>query len=182
MRPTIPDYLVPRPVTVLAVLESVFFGLTARHAYDDGRTAAVWMTLTFVSMPMILGFEAVASGRERLGLMSPAAFGLMLLTAWVAWGGIGTVAVLILTPMFMMTALLGGAVAHLLRGLIRGMAWLIRLASSLRDGTWREHLPRIVAPRAVTRPVPVPRPVAESVGPAPDPRDAWRQILIRTPF
>jgi hypothetical protein len=182
MRPTIPDFLVPSSVAVLAVLESVFFGLAARLAYDDGRTAAVWMTLIFVSMPMVLGFESVASGRERLGFMSPAAYGLMLLTAWVAWGGIGPVAVLILTPMFMTMALLGGGVAHLLRAMIRFVAWLIRAAASLRDGSWREHVARLRAPRAVAEGAPTQRVAPESVRPPADPGDAWRQIIIRMPF
>lgn len=182
MRPTIPDYLVPSSVTVLAVLESILYGLAARNAYEDGRTAAVWMTLIFVSMPFVLGFQAVASGRERLGFMSPAAFGLMLLTAWVAWGGIGPVAVLILTPMFMMMALLGGGVAALLRAVMHGVAWLIRAAASLRDGTWRELVARVPTPRALTEGVPSPRAETEAVRPAADPRDAWSQIIIRTPF
>ena len=73
----------PSPLAGLAVVESVVYGLTTRHAYDQALPAAVPLTLTFIFLvPMAAGYRSVASSDEpRLGVLTPWTAILMVLAA-----------------------------------------------------------------------------------------------------
>jgi hypothetical protein len=99
----------PRPIAVLAVLESMAYGLVTRHAYDEGLPVAVPLTLGFfLVFPMAEGCRSVASGEEKVGTLSPVSVTLMLL-AGAAFGDVlGMLGVLVLLPFLMLMALIGG--------------------------------------------------------------------------
>lgn len=132
----------PRPVAVLAVLESVFFGLVTRHAYDEGLPAAVPLTFTLLLVvPMVAGYRTVTSGDADAGLLAPSAFLLMLLAAAVAQGWVAVLCLVILSPLLVMLALLGGALAALVRAVRRLIALLSHAVTS-RGGAWTASLRR----------------------------------------
>lgn len=108
----------PRPVVVAAVMESVGYGLMARHAYAEGLPVAMPLTLGFIFLvPAIAGYRtATGSDEPRVATLTPAAMLLMVLAAAVALGGPGIVSALVLMPFFMLMALLGGALGLGLRG------------------------------------------------------------------
>lgn len=143
-----------RLLLLLPVAEAITFGLVARHAYDEGTRAAVWLTLTFLFLvPMAAGYQRVAlSDEPRVGALTPSAFMLMLLTAGVAQSGPGVAAVVLLAPMFMLMALIGGVLALLVRALRRvalRVAGLITRGGADPRTTWRRILPHpAFAPRA----------------------------------
>ncbi len=61
---------------------------------------------------MAIGYRSVSSSDERqVGVLTPAAALLMMLAAGIAHGWAGVGFVLVLTPLFMVMALLGGALA-----------------------------------------------------------------------
>ncbi len=168
----------PSPVALAAVVESVVSGLVARHAFHEGLPAAAWLVLTFLFLlPAAVGYRTVAASDERMvGVLPPSAILLMMLSAGVAVGGAGVLGTLLLMPLFMLMALLGGVLTLMVRGTCqattRMAAWLTRAPRSLRrevrgDPAWRASAPRTMRDRA--------RPVADS-------RDAWQQIIIRTPL
>jgi hypothetical protein len=159
----------PRPVVVLAVVEAVVCGLLARH--QEAIPAALFV------VPMVVGYRTVARSDEwRLGLLTPSAALLMMLTAGIAQGWAGVLFVVLLMPIFMATALMGGVLASLVRDIRdaaeRMAARLARRAASLRGEAGGESVPRAASPRADGDRI---RPVAE-------PREAWQQIIIRTPL
>lgn len=124
----------PRPVAVLAVLESGFFGLVTRHAYAEGLPAAVPLTVTLLlAVPMVVGYRTVALGEADAGLLAPSAFLLMLLAAAVAQGWVAVLCLVILSPVLVMLALLGGALAAFVRVVRRGAALLARTARGHRQ-------------------------------------------------
>lgn len=114
----------PSPVTVIAVLESVIYGLVARHAYDEGLAIAGPMTLGFfLLLPMIEGCRSVASGESLVGVLSPSTVMRMLLTGAVFGGILGMIGVLVLLPFTLLMALIGGVPASLVLGFRR---WRMR--------------------------------------------------------
>lgn len=109
-----------RPVVVLAVLESVLYGLVARLAFDEQLPIAVPMTFTFIFLvPMAVGYLSVAARADepRTGpsLLIPFAAALMVLTVVLAVGVEGLICVVMIAPVFFVMAVLGGAVATLVR-------------------------------------------------------------------
>ena len=137
----------PSPIAVLAVVESVVYGLVARHAYDQALPAAVPLTLTFIFLvPMAAGYRSVAlADRARVGVLTPWTAVLMVLAAGVAGGGVGLLCVMLLMPVLMLMALLGGALACGVRA-VQGVAVRVphrfaRAASSPRRGARRALVP-----------------------------------------
>jgi hypothetical protein len=107
----------PKRIAMLAVLESVLYGLVARHAYDEGLTLAVPLTFVFfLLLPMAEGCRSVASSEAAVGSLSPFASARMLLTGAVFGGVLGLVCVLALLPFALLMALLGGIPASLVQG------------------------------------------------------------------
>lgn len=169
--------MLPSPFAGLAVVESVAYGLVARHAYAEALPVAVPITLTFIFLvPMAAGYRFVASSDERrVGLLTPWTAILMMLAAAVALGGAGLVVVLLLMPVFMLMALIGGALASLVRAVrcaaMRVPALIVRTAAS----------PHRAGGSALVRLSPLPNTRTDRV-PRVEPRDTWQQIIIRTPL
>lgn len=148
----------PRPVVVLAVAETVLCGLVARHAYEDALPAA------FFLVPVAVGYRAVAASDERrLGVLTPPAALLMMLGAAIAQGWAGLIFATLWMPFAMVWALMGGGLASLVRAICHGV---MHVAARLAG---RKPRPRAHSPWH--RPFP-----------AAGPRDAWQQIIIRTPL
>jgi hypothetical protein len=148
----------PRPVAVAAVVESVAYGLAARRAYDEALPTAVPLTLAFIFLvPAIVGYRmAIGSDEPRVATLTPAAALLMVLAAGVALGGPGVAGAVVLMPLFMLMALLGGVLALMVREACRTA---LRIARRLARATRSLRASRDV-----------------------DRREAWRQVIIRTPL
>lgn len=108
----------PRPLAVLAVVESVACGLVARHALDEGPpSAAMLVVIILFLLPAVVGYRTVAaSDRRQLGVLPPPVILLMMLAAGVALGGAGVLGTLLLMPVFMLMAFWGGMLALMVRG------------------------------------------------------------------
>lgn len=135
-----------RPVAVLAVLESVLYGLVARLAFDEELPIAVPMTFTFIFVvPMAVGYLSVASRTDepRTGrsLLLPFASALMVLTAVLAVGVEGMIGVVVMAPVFFVMAVLGGGLATLVRKARRR-----RMRATALFTLWM--LPYIAGPRS----------------------------------
>lgn len=159
----------PGPVAVLAVLEAVVYGLLARQV--EAMPAALFV------VPLVVGYRTVASSDERrFGVLTPFAAALMMLGAGIAEGWAGVVFVMLLMPLFMLIALLGGALASLVRGIChvaaRVAAKLTRTAAPLRGAADRGSVPRAASPRTER----------DRVRTAAEPGEVWQQIILRTPF
>lgn len=104
----------PRPLAVLAVLESMAYGLVTRHAYDEQLPIAAPLTFVFfLLLPMAEGYRSVASGEAKVGTLSRASVTLMLLTGAAFGDVLGMIGVLVLTPFSLLVALIGGIPASL---------------------------------------------------------------------
>lgn len=107
---------------------------------------------------------------------TPSAALLMMLAGGVALGAAGVLCVLILMPLFMLMALLGGVLACLVGAIPRAA------------GDLRAEIARVTAFQRVDRrgsiaPLPLSPPAeAELVRPATRPPEDWRPIIIRTPL
>jgi hypothetical protein len=147
----------PRPVAVLAMAETVLCGLAVRHAHEGALHAALFL------VPVAVGYRSVAASEERrqLGGLTPAAALLMMLGAAIAQGWAGLILATLWIPFAMVWALMGGALASLVRATCRGAAYV---AARL---TGREAAPPPTRPRR---------------GSGGDVRDAWQQVIIRTPL
>lgn len=160
----------PSPAAVLAVVESVVCGLVARHAGEEASPAVLFL------VPVAVGYWTVASSDERhVGLLTPPAALLMMLGAGIAEGWGGVIFVLVLMPVFMLLALLGGALASLVRGICRSAFAHRGTAHPGRGLPARHRRGRTHSPAALSR-------TGTDRRPAADPRDAWQQIIIRTPL
>lgn len=106
---------------VLALLGSVLYGLVGRLAFSDELPIATPMTFTFIFlMPLAVGYLAAALGRENgdgqglaPGLVVPFGAALMVLITVLAVGVEGLICVVMMAPIFIVMALLGGALAAL---------------------------------------------------------------------
>jgi hypothetical protein len=109
-----------RPVAVLAILESVLYGLVARLAFEGELPIAVPMTFTFIFLvPMAVGYLGVASRADdpRTGPSVPIPFAsaLMALTVLLAAGVKGLICAILMSPVFFVMAVLGSALATQVR-------------------------------------------------------------------
>lgn len=163
MRVRIPEIPWPGPIPVLAVVESVTFGLVARHAFEEGTRAAVPLALTFLVLgPVVVGYRTASDpDGPRLGVLTPSSVLLMLLIAGLAQGPPAILVMAVLMPFFLLLALFGGMVAHTVEAAIRVLRWMTARRS------------RAPAPgRSTLTP-----PAREAA----DAREEWRQVIIRTP-
>lgn len=109
-----------RPVAVLAILESVLYGLVARLAFDEDLPIVAPMTFTFVFLvPTAVGYLNNTSRADddltRRRALIPFACALMALTVVLAAGVKGLICAILMSPVFFVMAVLGGAVATLVR-------------------------------------------------------------------
>lgn len=174
-RRTLPT--LPSPIAALALAESVVSGLVARHAYAEALPAAVPLTLTFIFLvPMAAGYRGVASSdRARIGVLTPWTALLMGMAAGVAAGATGLLCVVLLMPVLMLMALIGGALACGVHAVRRAAVRLphlwARAASSPRRG------PR----EALDPPAAVAYPRADVDRPGVQGGEVWKEIILRTP-
>ncbi|HST59785.1 MAG TPA: hypothetical protein VLK84_13870 [Longimicrobium sp.] len=158
----------PSPLAVLAVAESVACGLLVRH--EDGEAALAALFL----VPMVAGYRTVAADEHQVGLLPPGTALLLMLGAAVAQGWAAMIFVLVLMPLLMLLALLGGVLASLVRRICRAASRIAETVNPARGVPARRRRGRI-HPAARSR-------ADRDRHPAADPRDAWQQIIIRTPL
>lgn len=165
----------------LALVASVVYGLIARFAFSEHLPLAEPMTFTFIFLvPFSVGYLAVhaAPKPDREGIapsvLLPIAASLMLLVTVLAVGVEGLICVVMLTPMFFVMALLGGALATLVAWArsrrLRAQALFVVLLLPYAAGPVEGWIPQAQTRRVVENRIRV-RADAETV---------WRQI-IRVP-
>lgn len=167
--------------TLLATLVgAVAYGLVARLAFGESLPIAVPMTFTFIFLvPMAVGYLAVAGapGEERRALRAvvlPLAASLMLLVTVLAVGVEGMICVVMMTPVFLVMAVAGGALALIVRLIrdrrMRATAFVLVLVLPYAAGPVERQIPQLQSRRVVENRIRI----------RADPETVWRQI-IRVP-
>jgi hypothetical protein len=146
--------------TVAATLAgAVVYGLVARLAFSDSLPIAVPMTFTFIFLvPLAVGYLAFAGappGERRAfhAVLVPLAAAVMVLVTVLAVGVEGLICVVMMAPVFMAMALLGGALAWIVRSIanrrLRASALLVVLVLPYAAGPLEQRLPQMQSRRVV---------------------------------
>lgn len=172
--------LLNKRTLVATLLGAVAYGLIGRLAFSEQLPIAVPMTFTFIFLiPMAVGYLAVAGGepgewRAREALLLPLTAALMVLITVLAIGVEGLICVVMMTPVFLVMALLGGMLAWIVRKVrdrrLRSSALLAVLLLPYLAGPLEHRMPQLQSRRVVENRIRI-RADADAV---------WRQI-IRVP-
>ena len=160
---------------------AVAYGLVGRLAFSESLPIAVPMTFTFIFLiPMAVGYAAVAGTPpgERVGRRESAFLALgaafMVLVTVLAIGVEGLICVVMMTPIFLMMALLGSALAFAVRSIrsrrLRASALMAVLLLPYVAGPLEQQLPQVQSRRVVENRIRI----------AADAQTVWGQI-IRVP-
>lgn len=170
-----------KPLMIAAtVAGAVVYGLLARLAFSEGLPIAEPMTFTFIFLvPLAVGYASVAgSPREQRRAFTALLLSLgatfMLLVTVLAVGVEGLICVVMMTPVFFVMALAGGALAIIVRSIrnrrLRSTAFVLVLALPYAAGPLEQRIPQLQSRRVVENRIRI-HADAETV---------WRQI-IRVP-
>lgn len=172
--------LLNKRTLVATVLGAVAYGLIGRLAFSDQLPIAVPMTFTFIFLiPLAVGYLAVAGGepgewRAREALLLPFTAALMVLVTVLAIGVEGLICVVMMTPVFLVMALLGGVLAWIVRKVrdrrLRSSALLAVLLLPYLAGPLEQRIPQLQSRRVVENRIRI----------RADEAAVWRQI-IRVP-
>ena len=139
---------------------AVAYGLVARLAFSDSLPIAVPMTFTFIFLvPMAVGYAAVAGtppgehvGRRRSAFLGLGAAVMVLITV-LAIGVEGLICVVMMTPVFLLMALMGSALALAVRSArnrrLRAPALLVVLMLPYAAGPLEQRIPQLQSRRIV---------------------------------
>ncbi|HEU0301317.1 MAG TPA: hypothetical protein VFR37_17765 [Longimicrobium sp.] len=167
--------------TVLAtLLGAVGYGLVARLAFSESLPIAAPMTFAFIFLvPLAVGYLSVAGGppgerRARESVLLPLGAAFMVLAVVMAIGVEGMICVVMMTPIFLLMALLGSGLALLVRsirgGRMRSTALLVVLVLPFAAGPVEQRMPQVQSRRVVENRIRIRAGAVE----------VWRQI-IRVP-
>jgi hypothetical protein len=142
-----------------AVLGAAAYGLIGRLAFSEQLPIAVPMTFTFIFLlPMAVGYLAAGAGepgewRAREAVLLPLAAAMMVLITVLAIGVEGLICVVMMTPVFLVMALLGGALAWTVRYVrnrrLRSTALLTVLLLPYLAGPLEQRIPQVRSHRVV---------------------------------
>lgn len=163
------------------VAGAVAYGLVGRLAFSESLPIAAPMTFAFIFLiPMAVGFAAVAatppgeSLRRREGAFLALGAAIMVLITVLSIGVEGLICVVMMTPIFLVMALLGSALAFAVRSFrsrrLRSSALLVVLLLPYAAGPLEHRLPQVQSRRVVENRIRIRASQAE----------VWRQI-IRVP-
>lgn len=159
---------------------AVVYGLLARLAFSESLPIAEPMTFTFIFLvPLAVGYVSVAGSPEgdrkaftAVLLALGATF--MLLVTVLAVGVEGLICVVMMTPVFFVMALAGGALAVIVRSIrnrrLRATAFVMVLVLPYAAGPLEQRLPQSQSRRVVENRIRIHA----------DEETVWRQI-IRVP-
>jgi hypothetical protein len=162
-----------------ALLGAVAYGLIGRLAFSEELPIAAPMTFTFIFiLPMAVGFLAAWSPQEewrsREAVLLPLGAALMVLITVLAIGVEGLICVVMMTPVFLLMALLGGMLAWTIRKVrnrrLRSTALLTMLLLPYVAGPLEQQIPQVQSRRIVENRIRI----------RADEQTVWKQI-IRVP-
>ncbi|HEX2078492.1 MAG TPA: hypothetical protein VHG08_12310 [Longimicrobium sp.] len=172
--------LLNRRTVVATLLGAVVYGLVARLAFSESLPIAVPMTFAFIFLvPLAVGYLSVAGGppgerRAREAVLLPLGAAFMVLAVVMAIGVEGMICVVMMTPIFLLMALLGSGLALLVRTVrnrrLRSTALLVVLMLPYAAGPLEQRMPQAQSRRVVENRIRIKADAAE----------VWRQI-IRVP-
>ncbi|HEV3049342.1 MAG TPA: hypothetical protein VGX50_03495 [Longimicrobium sp.] len=171
--------LLNRRIVALAVLGAVAYGLIGRLAFSEKLPIAVPMTFTFIFLiPMAVGYLAATGDRgewrAREAVLLPFGAALMVLITVLAIGVEGLICVVMMLPVFLVMALVGGTLAWAVRKVrdrrLRASALLAVLMLPYAAGPVEQRIPQMQSRRVVENRIRI----------RADPAAVWRQI-IRVP-
>lgn len=162
------------------VVAAVLYGLLARLAFSESLPIAEPMTFTFIFLvPLAVGYASVAGSprdqrRAFTGLLLSLAATFILLVTVLAVGVEGLICVVMMTPVFFMMALAGGALAIIVRNIrnrrMRTTAFVMVLVLPYAAGPLEQRMPQSQTRRVVENRIRIHA----------DAPTVWRQI-IRVP-
>ncbi len=146
--------------TVAATLVgAAAYGLLARLAFSESLPIAVPMTFTFIFLvPLAIGYLATAGappgqGRARTAVVLPLGAVFMVLAVVLAVGVEGMICVVMMTPVFLLMALLGSTLAVIVRKVrsrrLRATAFVLVLALPYVAGPLEQQIPQLQSRRVV---------------------------------
>jgi hypothetical protein len=148
-----------KPGITLAIAASVLYGLIARLAFDEKLPIAVPMTFTFIFLvPLAVGYLSVSSRGDDDRSAGPAvvipfATALMVLATVLAIGVEGMICVVMMAPVFVAMALLGGLLAAIVRTVrrrwLRSTALFVVLLLPYVAGPVEQRIPQAQSRRVV---------------------------------
>lgn len=171
--------LLNQRTVAVAVLGAVAYGLIGRLAFSEELPIAVPMTFTFIFLiPMAVGYLATTGEkgewRAREAVLFPFTAALMVLITVLAIGVEGLICVVMMTPIFLVMALVGGTLAWAVRKArdrrLRASALLAVLLLPYAAGPVEQRIPQMQSRRVVENRIRIHA----------DEAAVWRQI-IRVP-
>jgi hypothetical protein len=171
--------LLTQRTVALAVLGAVAYGLIGRLAFSEELPIAVPMTFTFIFLiPLAVGYLATTGERgewrAREAVLFPFTAALMVLITVLAIGVEGLICVVMMTPIFLVMALVGGTLAWAVRRVrdrrLRASALLVVVLLPYMVGPVEQRIPQMQSRRVVENRIRI----------RADEAAVWRQI-IRVP-
>lgn len=162
------------------VAAGVVYGLLARLAFSESLPIAEPMTFTFIFLvPLAVGYVSVAGSPDGdrkafTAVLLALAATFMLLVTVMAVGVEGLICVVMMTPVFFVMALAGGALAIIVRSIrnrrMRATAFVLVLVLPYAAGPLEQRIPQLQSRRVVENRIRIDA----------DAETVWRQI-IRVP-
>ena len=172
--------LLNKRTVVSTLVGAVAYGLIGRLAFSESLPIAEPMTFTFIFLvPLAVGYAAVAGApSEKRGAFTALLLALtatiMLLVTVLAVGVEGLICVVMMTPVFFVMALVGGALAVIVRSIrnrrMRVTAFVLVLILPYAAGPLEQRMPQLQSRRVVENRIRIHA----------DAPTVWRQI-IRVP-
>src|SRR5688500_10006108 len=157
--------LLNRRTVVATLLGAVVYGLAARLAFSESLPIAVPMTFTFIFLiPMAVGYLAATGERgewrAREAVLFPFTAALMVLITVLAIGVEGLICVVMMLPIFLIMALVGGTLASAVRKVrdrrLRASALLVVLLLPYAASPVEPRIPQMQSRRVVENLIRVP--------------------------
>ncbi len=168
--------LLNQRTVAVSVLGAVAYGLIGRLAFSEELPIAVPMTFTFIFLiPMAVGYLATTGERgewrAREAVLFPFTAALMVLITVLAIGVEGLICVVMMTPVFLIMALVGGTLAWAVRKVrdrrLRASALLTVLLLPYAAGPVEQRVPQMQSRRVVENRIRI----------RADEAAVWRQII-----
>jgi hypothetical protein len=138
---------------------AVVYGLIARLAFSESLPIAEPMTFTFIFLvPLAVGYVSVAGSppgdrKAFTGVLLALGATFMLLVTVLAVGVEGLICVVMMTPVFFVMALAGGALAIIVRSIrnrrMRATAFVLVLVLPYAAGPLEQQIPQLQSRRVV---------------------------------
>lgn len=151
--------LLNRRTLVATLLGAVGYGLAARLAFSESLPIAVPMTFAFIFLvPLAVGYAAASGAapdgraKRESAFLALGAAAMVLITV-LAVGVEGLICVVMMAPIFLLMALLGSGLAHLVRSVrsrrMRSTALLVVLMLPYAAGPLEQRMPQAQSRRVV---------------------------------